>query len=70
MTMLSVYASPGSLATEETVRRHFQYLVRDRKRLAIRAAAVMFSNGNVGCSIGNIKPSQTDVKVSVLSSCL
>ncbi|XP_052821220.1 uncharacterized protein LOC128246808 [Mya arenaria] len=60
--MLSVYATHGSMVDEETLKRHFRLLVKDKASLAIKAAVVVYENGNVADRVGKISVKSKDLK--------
>ncbi|WAR14293.1 SMG8-like protein [Mya arenaria] len=68
--MLSVYATHGSMVDEETLKRHFRLLVKDKASLAIKAAVVVYENGNVADRVGKISVKSKDLKIFTSSDVL
>lgn len=45
--MLSIYASNGSVVEEGNLRKFFDVIVKNKAKMAIRTAAIVYENGNI-----------------------
>lgn len=63
-TMLSVYACSSSVA-EGRVKKYFDYLIRDKAKLAVKWAGIVYKNGNIAEKTNKFNMSKADVQVNI-----
>ncbi|XP_045163723.2 uncharacterized protein LOC123528045 [Mercenaria mercenaria] len=59
--MLSIYASNGSMVDEANLRKYLDVIVKDKSKMAIKTAAIVYDNGNIAAKTNTFKISHEDL---------
>lgn len=61
--MLSIYASNGSMVEEANLRKFFDVIVKNKSKMEVKSAAIVYHNGNMAAKTSNFKLSSADLMV-------
>ena len=64
--MLSIYGSSGSMVDEANLRKYLDVIVKDKSKMAIKTAAIVYDNGNVAAKTSRFKLKSEDLLVNSL----
>ena len=64
LIMLSVYASSGSIVDESRIKKYFEYIKRDKSKMAMKYAAIVYKNGTIAEQTNKFKLAKGNLQVS------
>lgn len=60
--MLSIYGSKSFMVEEANLRKYLEVIVKDKSKMAIKSAAIVYDNGNVAARTSQFRISQEEFR--------